>query len=269
VPSVFDGTNQLIDEWLGLTFKAATRPLYRHKQAWLDCSALERLDGCCFVRSFLCTVDKNCRSRQRKVPASKKNWRFERRTNIDLDNQSEEMCLERALVRDAPPSLANAIPVASGVCTDGERRRAIDLAQRHGPGEYTFFELKVRANNPLYAAMELLGYGACYVAARCNMSELGYKEAEDGRKELLGATVIHLRVLAPLSYYYDGGKLLNVLWLQSALNDGLRCVGDFLDSLQMDFAFEAFPEDFALNAEPANLRDCFCRRVPVYPLAAP
>ena len=35
----------------------------------------------------------------------------------------------------------------------------------------------------------------------------------------------------------------------------------------MDFAFEAFPENFNLESDPAILRDCLCRRVPAYPEA--
>ncbi len=115
--------------------------------------------------------------------------------------------------------------------------------------------------------MELLGYGACYVAARCNMADLGYN-AHD--KPLLAATVVHLRVLAPCAYYLGvNHNRPNLLWLQEKINAGLQCVEEFVESLQMDFGFEAFPEDFDLNTEPAILRDCLCRRVPAYPPAAP
>ncbi len=175
------------------------------------------------------------------------------------------MCLERNLIRDAPSSLANQIPVASGVCSSRERRRAIDLVELCRPSEYTFFELKVNATYPLHAAMELLGYGACYVAARRNILSLQYNTNE---KPLLEATIVHLRVLAPLHYYRVGQpNCPSLIWLQDAINAGLQCVEEFVESLQMDFRFDAFPIDFVLKSDPAVSRDCLGRRVPAYPPA--
>jgi hypothetical protein len=265
MPSILDGTHDLIDDWLDLHFEAQ-RPLYRHREAWIVCSTMDPVDGCVFVRSFLCFVDKNCRDRLRTKPASVQKWRFKQFPNCASKNTSSEMILERKLVDGALDSLANQIPVASGVCSQYERKRAIDLAKRCGPSEYTFFELKVNTNTPLFAAMELLGYAACYVAARRNMVLLGYPADQ---KPLLAATVIHLRVLAPLAYYGDGGNPRSLLWLQTAINSGLQCVNKFVEGLQMDFEFEAFPADFTLNSDPATLRDCLCRRVPAYLSAVP
>jgi len=268
--SILDRTDELIDDWLGLEFQAQGA-LYKCKQAWIDCSEMQPSGGCDFVRSFIQAVDENCRNRTRPQDPSKQNWRFEPRPNIAPHNRSVEKRLEKNLVRGAPSSLANQIPVASGVCSDDEGKRAIDLAQRRRPNEYTFFELKVPSNksNPVHAAMELLGYGACYVAARLNMSQPCYERAWYGKKELLAATVVHLRVLAPLEFYLDGGRCRSLLGLQTAIDSGLWCVKDFVGSLRMDFAFEAFPEDFAASSDPAVLRDCLCRRVPAYPPAAP
>ncbi len=67
------------------------------------------------------------------------------------------MRLERNLISGAPPSLANQIPVASGVCSSGERKRAIDLAEMCGPSEYTFFELKVQRAHPAFRCNGVAG----------------------------------------------------------------------------------------------------------------
>ncbi len=263
--SIFDGTDALIDDWLGLRFKAKP-PLYEKTTAWKKCSASETRDGCVFVRSFLCIVDKNCRDRRLPGPASKKNWRFQHAPNFVSANTGETP-LERKLVRGAPNSLANQIPVASGVCSADERRNTIDLAEQCGPNEYTFFELKVGSDTPLYAAMELLGYAACYIAARRKMADLGYNAPE---KQLLAATVVHLRVLAPQNYYRVGQRGYPCLrWLQAKINTGLACVHEYVEGLHMDFGFEAFPENFALESDSDTLRECLRRRVSAYPPAVP
>ena len=140
-------------------------------------------------------------------------------TKLAPRNLSKEVCLERDLVRCAPNSLANQIPVASGVCSSGRCKRAIDLAVKSGPSEYALFELKVCSNNPVHAAMELLGYAACYIAARRNISALGYNV---NAKPLLAATVVHFRVLAPLCFYRGDLNWRCLRWLETAIDTGLR-----------------------------------------------
>ena len=89
------------------------------------------------------------------------------------------------------------------------------------------------AGTPLFAAMEILQYGVLYIFSRENAKTLGYKVADI---ELLLATGIHLKVLAPATYYegYD------LSWLEENINGGLD---NFLDpserGFKMDFKFES------------------------------
>ncbi len=90
-----------------------------------------------------------------------------------------------------------------------------------------------RGGTPLFAAMEILQYGVHYIFSRENAKDLGYAETD---KELLGATGIHLKVLAPATYYagYD-----DLSWLEESIRKELA---SFLDqpklAFEMDFKFE-------------------------------
>lgn len=59
---------------------------------------------------------------------------------------------------------------------------------------------------------------------------LGYP---DLRKPILGASVVHLRVLAPPAYYLR----VRMDWLQNEANRGLGSL--HLDGYRMDFRFES------------------------------
>ena len=136
----------------------------------------------------------------------------------------------------------NQVPVASGLINDrSDKRRAIDLVHQREDGSYEFIELKVDSDTPLYAAMEILQYAILYMFARRNERIRGAAS----EKRLLEATAIHLRVLAPC-HYYNGYEQLD------RLEDEIcKGINRFLErekiTLQMDFAFEAFPADFKLH----------------------
>jgi hypothetical protein len=83
------------------------------------------------------------------------------------------------------------------------------LIHRCEEGVYELIELKVESNTPLYAAMEILQNAVLYIFYRERKKELEGEVAEP--KDILRATVIHLRVLAPCNYYegYDDPPLIS------------------------------------------------------------
>ena len=157
---------------------------------------------------------------------------------IAAHNQSPEKTLEKAIVTLEPPGIwANQVPTASGLYEGHrDRHRNIDLVQRSAPGEYAFIELKVGSDTPSYAAMEVLQYAALYTFARRH-----YTDDECVQHALLQAETIHLRVLAPRSFYgkepIDG--------LERSITEGLAafCAPESC-AWMMDFAFLAFPTGF-------------------------
>lgn len=72
------------------------------------------------------------------------------------------------------------------------------------------------------------------------------------QKLLREATVIHLRVLAPCSYY-EG---YNVEWLEESICNGLKVfLAGRTPKLKMDFGFEAFPPWFSSDHAKAICKD--------------
>jgi hypothetical protein len=134
------------------------------------------------------------------------------------------------------------------------------MARRDAPGVYTWYELKVASNTPLYAAMELLVRGLLYLFTRRRLAELGYDAAE---KELLRARMVRLCVLAPAAYY----RGIDLGWLEAALNDGItRALAESPDlGVAVAFAFLAFPPTFAWPCEQDALRQALVQITRVYP----
>ena len=179
--------------------------------------------------------------------------------DIDPDNRSEEKQLEKAMARELGPTWTNQMPTASGLVTSGERQRNVDLVHRVGAREFEFIELKVESDTPLYAAFEILKNGMTYLYSRRRRTDLGYRETDHAP---LWADVVHLRVLAPESYY-DG---YDFAWLERFLNMCLaRVVEPSVDgALRMDFCFERFPSGFVPSARGPSLAAAVARRERVY-----
>ncbi len=177
-------------------------------------SAIQRLsrtppapfDGAGLVRGLFEVVAEKwlqCVEALAGVP-SRENWRwFDPKCDHAAHNSSPEVTLERALVSAARSQgrddWSNQVPIASGmIAGGGDRRRAIDLVHRRGPDAFDFVELKVRSDNPLYAAVEVLKYGFVWLLSREHRALLGYRG-----KAVVEASDVRLSVLAPHSYY-DG-----------------------------------------------------------------
>ena len=206
-------------------------------------------DGTPLVESLHAEVARNwdrCIAALTKPP-SQENWRWPHRSDyISPLNTSPEMTLERAIIAaaiaDGRDDWSNQVPISSGMIDSGERRRAVDLVHQRGPGAFDFVELKVRSNNPLYAAVEIMQYGLAWVISRRHRAELGYTS-----RELIEADDIRCQVLAPPAFYRD----LDLSWLGRGLDRGLRMLGE-RDGVRLGFGFQSLPRWFEWPAaDPA------------------
>ena len=186
-------------------------------------------------------------------PPGAENWRFEKRTDIAEGHPGPEVTLERAIIRITDSNWVNQCPTFAGLLDSGGRRAGIDLIHRVG-NEYDFIELKVAANTPLHAAMEILQYGVIYVFSRIHAVPLGYS---DESLKLLRAKRVHLRVLAPSNYFPEAFRP----WLCRLERAICGCLSGFAGTMPllgvtMDFAFQSFPEEFAWNPEDIDNEEC-------------
>lgn len=256
---IFAGVDDFIDRSLGID-GVGSAPHHRHRRSALQLSRapVAGLDPWPFVAQLYATVEGNG-LRSVRTP-SVENWRVRKMTDVGPNNPSEEKQLEKAMACDLGPAWTNQMPTASGLVTSGERQRNVDLVRRVGAREFEFIELKVGSDTPLYAAFEILKNGLTYLYSRRRRTDLGYCESDHAP---LWADVVHLRVLAPESYY-DG---YDFAWLEPFLNAGLaRAVDPTVDgALRMDFCFEHFPAEFVPSARGPSLAAAVARRERVYP----
>jgi len=234
--SIFDGTESLINDALGLQdgqkLKQKSTCL-RLKPEVISVEALATL-----VDDLRGRVFSNWAGRQPSV----ENWRMKRVTTLSEINKSPEVVLERAIAilgeKGALPEWYNQVPVASGMIDDrANKRAAVDLIRVQGR-RVDLVELKWGSDTPVFAAFEILQYGLAYLLCRDNKDIFKY-----GDKELMGAEIISLQVLAPQVFYksYDLG------FLSAGIHQGLnRLCERRTDGLQMSFQFLAFPEGFQL-----------------------
>ncbi|WP_119269793.1 hypothetical protein [Taklimakanibacter deserti] len=245
--SLFDGVDHFVSDFLGITS-------CRHWSAVLelDRRGVSDFDGPALVTGLFSQISANwhaCLAELERFP-SVENWRwFDPKVNISPHNASPEVTLERAVTAAAVAQRrrdwSNQIPIASGLIVGpGDRRRAVDLVHQRGSGAFDFVELKVRSNNPLYAAIEILQYGLVWLLSRQNRDILGY-----GGKTLIMASDVRLSVLAPSTYYRD----LNLSWLANGLTEGVQALGE-ANGVLLSFGFDAFPQWFSWpGAEPATV----------------
>lgn len=183
------------------------------------------------------TIERNWRQARLAggAAASTENWRWCRpQTYIAEHNSSAEVRLERAIVVDRP-EWANQVPVCSGVAgPSADRRRAIDLVHKAGEAHFEFIELKIASDTPLYAAIEIIGYGCVWLLARA--------DSKQPTTELLEADRIDLVVLAPANYY----SRYRLDTLSTALDTQVALLGNSRGA-QLSFRFEVLP---ARLAEP-------------------
>lgn len=234
--SIFDGTDQIIHDALGL----------RPGQSLKQISTCRSLYNSPLPDSFSPEIvavlfEQVVGNWHGRIP-SRENWRHERRTEIADNNKSPEVVLERAIVTLAElgdlPGWYNQIPVASGL-VDGrsDKRAALDLARVDG-GTAELIELKWASDTPLFALFEVLRYGLALLLSRQNATSFGYL----GRP-LIAATELNLVVLAPTQYYAN----CNLAGVAEVVNSGLCDLSrQYLDFPPMGLAFMSFPQGFEL-----------------------
>jgi len=194
--SIFDGTDQIIHEALGL------RPGQHLKQI----STCRELCKAPLPAAFTAGIvpllfERIAGNRRERIP-SRENWRYEPQTRIADRNRSPEVVLERAIetlaVLGDLPGWCSQVPVASGL-VDGysDKRAALDLVRIEG-NTAELIELKWESDTPLFALFEVLRYGLVLLLSRQHARDFGYS----GRP-LIEAAVLKFVVLAPAPYYHQ------------------------------------------------------------------
>lgn len=248
--SIFDGMSEILDNALGLDDDwEGNLPRYKHETTLIRlCNeSVQDLDGPALIHSLYnravenwCTATPDERAH---LPIGE-NWRFEKQLGFADHNASPETMLERTIVELADENWANQVPVDSGLL--GRSARVVDLLHRAG-SKFSILELKVESNTPLSAAFQVVMYGAAYLFSRTHALQLRY---DVDAKEVLRASEVHLRVLAPAAYYPQ-----NCNWLanfEESLSDGLNQFAidwPALGLAAMSFAFESFSEELIWNRE--------------------
>ncbi len=259
--SICNGINEIIDNHLEVE-DIGRSPHFAHKTSCLRLSKgpPAGVDVGQMISEMLACLEKNWGKSPRRKYAdpSNENWRFKKQLHISSKNTSPEKLVEKGIIHISSKNLVNQVPTASGLWDHkSDRHRNVDLVHRLGPKEFEFIELKIESDTPLKASMEILLYGILYIFSRRL-----YDESVKQNKELLQAEKVHLRVLAPLSYYapYD------IAWLEMAIDSGLRSFLSTLDNVgfDMDFLFEAFPENFDTQKKPSKWLDEFYQKSPIW-----
>lgn len=159
-------------------------------------------------------------------------WRFPPRV---VGRERGEVALELEIARIGGLNWSRQMSTASGIEQihnrgEASRRRgntttrSIDLVHSRGDGEYTFIELKIGANNPLYAIFELLSYGLSCYHARNKRKDI------DEKQKVLMASRIDMLVLGCENWYqFQKSKASNkqpfdYSSLLDALNAGLTAL---------------------------------------------
>ena len=193
--SINDELNMIIDHYLGVT--GIGKPAhYAHKRSCLDLSENppNKFSAKDLVTEMLSCMELNLQTslHNGSFQPSPKNWRWEKQPHIAKHNPSLEKTLEKEIVNVTSEDWVNQVPTASGLFGRfSNRQRNIDLIHRIKSNEYEFIELKVKSDNPLKGAMEILQYAVFYI-----FSLLHYSDEMKKVKELLQAEIIHLIFLA-------------------------------------------------------------------------
>ena len=231
--SILKGIDELVDGWLEVAPKGQP-PHYRHRAAANELTRREApISGtAAFLEASYEQIHANWMAAidAGYTNPSKENWRWKRHQSLGADNSSPELTLERAIVVTCGEDWSNQMPTASGLVGSAtDKRSAVDLVLREDPTNYSFIELKVNSDTPLFAAIEILKYGLLFVWSKNNQEALGY-DAE--QQPILAADTVTLATLAPPEYYSQF-DLANVA---AALNDGVVEFGKRYGlSLRFDF----------------------------------
>lgn len=123
--------------------------------------------------------------------------------------------------------------------SSADRRRAIDLVHLVAPNHFEFIELKIASDTPLYAAIEIIGYGCAWLLAR--------DQRADEPNALLDADQLDLVVLAPSAYYAPYALAA----LEAVLDEELCDLGK-ANGVELGFRFERLPDELMQTNLPAD-----------------
>lgn len=151
LPGIFDGVDALINSHL---FSDA-RHSYKHKRG---CNVLgkaqpDSFDGNALVSTIFRRIEENLSGRPNR-PASSKNWTLratdtENAIKPSSKNTSDEVCLERAIIKRWPGKWTYQMPVASGLFgTSVDKRSAVNLVFRRGDGLFDLGVALLRPTQP-------------------------------------------------------------------------------------------------------------------------
>ena len=270
MPSLFDGTDKLICDALGIQYRKDLN------QRSLRIEPFSEEKACSLVNGLYEQMMANFFGQP--VSQSEKLWCHRREPEIRKDNFNKETILEKAVAILAEeghmPGWFNQCPVASGITDPGkDRRRAVDLIHLSDV-KARLIELKWASNTPVHALFQILEYGIAYVFARNHMDELHLK-----KRHLMHFEKIGLEVVGPREFFVNEKRL--------DLFDRMdKAVGKFAaektgGSLPMSLRALSFPAEFdcipfvdgravkescrnsTLSREGAMVRDAFSRLVPV------
>jgi len=191
-------------------------------------------------------------------PTSDKNWvlRVAPTYTADPNHRIEKQLQKQIAICLENDDWGNDICTASGLINRNGRHMNIDLAHRTAEG-FELVELKVNANTPFEAAVQILRYGAIYMLYRIE-PELSRRFKSNA---MLRARRITLEVLAPRRYYPDQQDDLRLL--EAQLHREVEMFGNQkVSGLAVAFRFMAFPPEFNYRPgmECSLLRDAIRRR---------
>ena len=267
MPSLFDGTDKLICDALGI--------LYRNQRS-LQIGPFSEEKACSLVHGLYDRMMINFSGEP--VSQSEKLWCCRREPEIRNDNFNKETILEKAVAILAEeghmPEWFNQCPVASGITDPGkDRKRAVDLIHLSDV-KARLIELKWANNTPVHALFQILEYGIAYVFARIHVDELHLE-----KRHLMHVEKIGLEVVGPRNFFVNEKRL--------DLFDRMdKAIGKFAaektgGTLSMSLHALSFPAEFdripfkdgrevkkncrnsKLSTEGAKVRDAFSRLVPV------
>lgn len=244
--TLFDGCPELVDRHLRVTNEwAGIAPRFKSPTSLLGMTDDNLPNGIQFVSEIFGRMMSNWGVAGCPAASSLENWRLEKHTNFQDVRRSPEVPLERTISALMDENWANQIPVDSGLLGGG---KTLDLA-RLQDDSVDLIELKVESNTPLSAAVQVLFYGLANVFFQTHRHRVMSTDSAAG---LLVAKQIHLRVLAPATYYTRFGSVSS--WLhhfESCLNDGLKGFSEKWtredDPMIVDFRFDSFPCSFVWN----------------------
>jgi hypothetical protein len=231
MPSFFENLKPIVDEWLNAPV-IGTPPHFEHSKTLIELSRRGT-----FTPPFLLlpTLLKQLQLNwDRHSPIysnpSDMNWRRRIRPESSPNMTSPEKRLERRIV-GLGQGWSNEIPVCSGyVDSTADSRSCVDLVEKITDENFRLVELKVDSNNPLFAAIEILLYGAAYLFTRQNQVQLGYED-----RQLLNVPKIEFAVLAPDVFYsrYELG------WLNDLMRTEMRTT--IASAPELSFVIESLP----------------------------